>query len=96
MYLGTKSNNLKDQLNLKEKKKEKKKKKMSSFAVIIALSYLLLCLLLLVGVNGDEGDKREVYVVYMGAVPSQTSENTLKKYHIQILASILPRFNLFK
>ncbi|KAL0923510.1 hypothetical protein M5K25_007569 [Dendrobium thyrsiflorum] len=63
---------------------------MSGFPVIICLSFLLF-LLLLVGVNGKEGDKREVYVVYMGAIHSQASDNTLKENHIQLLSSILPR-----
>ncbi|KAH0466020.1 hypothetical protein IEQ34_006123 [Dendrobium chrysotoxum] len=63
---------------------------MSRIAVISGLS-LLLCLLLLVGVDGQKGKKREVYVVYMGAIPSQASENTLKENHIQLLSSILPR-----
>ncbi|KAH0466267.1 hypothetical protein IEQ34_006370 [Dendrobium chrysotoxum] len=63
---------------------------MSGFPVIIYLSFLL-CLLLLVGANGQEGDKREIYVVYMGAIHSQASDNTLKENHIQLLSSILPR-----
>ncbi|XP_020591225.1 CO(2)-response secreted protease-like [Phalaenopsis equestris] len=56
-----------------------------------SLLCLLLLLLLLVGVNGKKEDKRQVYVVYMGAVPSHTAENTLKNNHIQLLSSVLPR-----
>ncbi|KAL0923512.1 hypothetical protein M5K25_007572 [Dendrobium thyrsiflorum] len=67
---------------------------MSGIPVISSLS-LLFCLLLLVGVDGKEGNRRDVYVVYMGAIPSQASENTLKENHIQLLSSILPRFDLF-
>ncbi|KAG0473155.1 hypothetical protein HPP92_015012 [Vanilla planifolia] len=50
----------------------------------------LLCLLLLgCEVDGQAGKPRDVYVVYMGAVPRQASEDILEETHHQILASVL-------
>ncbi|XP_072987423.1 CO(2)-response secreted protease [Typha latifolia] len=57
----------------------------------IGITFLLGSLLLLVEVMGNQGEKREAYIVYMGAVPVDSSEDILKESHLQLLGSVLRR-----
>ncbi|KAG1361960.1 Subtilisin-like protease [Cocos nucifera] len=57
----------------------------------LSISFLLLCLLLEVGMLWGQQENRDVYVVYMGAVPADSTEDILKANHLQLLASVLQR-----
>ncbi|ONK72620.1 uncharacterized protein A4U43_C04F21300 [Asparagus officinalis] len=50
---------------------------------------IFLCFLLVMRVTAEE--KREVYVVYMGAIPGGSNANSLKESHFQLLSSVLKR-----
>ena len=58
---------------------------------VLSISFLLLCLLLEAGMLWGQQENRDVYVVYMGAVPADSSEDILKENHLQLLASVLQR-----
>ncbi|XP_008809445.3 CO(2)-response secreted protease-like [Phoenix dactylifera] len=60
-------------------------------SVVLRISFLLVCLLLEVGMLWGQQENRDVYVVYMGAVPADTSVDILKENHLQLLASVLQR-----
>jgi hypothetical protein len=47
--------------------------------------------LLLAVSRGDRGERSDVYVVYMGAVPPRTSPNILQNSHLRLVGSILKR-----
>ncbi|XP_008800183.2 CO(2)-response secreted protease-like [Phoenix dactylifera] len=60
-------------------------------SVVLRISFLLVCLLLQIGMLWGQQGNRDVYVVYMGAVPADSSGNILKESHLQLLASVLQR-----
>jgi uncharacterized protein (DUF2336 family) len=47
--------------------------------------------LLLAVLRGGQGERSDVYVVYMGAVPPRTSPNILQNSHLRLVGSILKR-----
>ena len=51
---------------------------------------LCLLLLLLAPLRAAE-ERREIYVVYMGAIPGDSNARTLKETHLQLLSSVLKR-----
>uniref|UniRef100_A0A0D9WXV4 Subtilisin-like protease n=1 Tax=Leersia perrieri TaxID=77586 RepID=A0A0D9WXV4_9ORYZ len=55
--------------------------------------WLLLCFLfaLLAGGAAAGGERRGVYVVYMGAVPPRTSPNILQESHLRLVGGVLKR-----
>ncbi|RWW36043.1 hypothetical protein BHE74_00058959 [Ensete ventricosum] len=60
-------------------------------SVVISL-FLLLWSLALQQLMGVQEAKREVYVIYMGAVPVDSSGDMLRENHLQLLSSVLRRF----
>jgi hypothetical protein len=47
--------------------------------------------LLLAVPGGGQGERSDVYVVYMGAVPPRTSPSFLQETHLRLVGSILKR-----
>lgn len=54
---------------------------------------LLYCffLLLVVEIKGENEEKKQIYVVYMGSASPDSSKNFLRERHLQLLSSVLKR-----
>jgi hypothetical protein len=62
-------------------------------AFTVQCKWLLFCffLSLVVEIEGENVEKRQVYVVYMGAAPPDSSKDFLRESHLQLLGSVLKR-----
>lgn len=55
--------------------------------------WILFCffLLLVVEIKGENEDKKQIYVVYMGSASPDSSKDFLRESHLQLLGSVLKR-----